>query len=844
MRIRIPIAIVLGLLLGLAVSAFTYFNDAVIRQTMFIGNFLPISVFGLAIVALLLINPLLRLIHARLPLTAAQVAIIAAIGLAACGWPGSNLFRTFIPITALPHHLAKNKPAWQGSEAMSYVPGASPRLGLGHVEDWPGLTSKLVDAADQPGSPLHVIWSRLSAQAQHRLRELAAKRIETDAQTALLSAFNDIIAPIRSDVTPLHAEEAMAGFDLGGDARRLREQQQQWRSAAAVAPSPQATPKTFRLQSLAQARATGEVVRIDHKLNRMAMVAAAPEHFLPAPRGEGLVLNGDRLDPYALDTLVTGWDVPDTRLGLSDLPWDQWWPSIRLWGGLVLSLGLAALCAAMIVHVQWSRRELLAYPIARFVDELAAREEGGWLPAVAKNRMFWLAMVAMLAMHSLNGLNVWFPDVPKVTLTFNLGPLQTLFPNAQRVNQAYAAFTPTLFMSAVAFAFFLATDVSLSVGIALYAWMLLGSLLLANGIVFDNEFDSGGKGNMLRFGAYIAMAAMILYVGRRHYLQVAASAIGLGRGDTPRYATWAARCLVLLLAGAVWLGVHAGLDPWMSAVFVGLCMLTFLVMSRIVAETGLFFVQAWWMPMSVLTALFGAEAIGPTTYITLALCSVMLVGDPRETLMPYLVNGLQMGDRTANTGPARLGVPIAVMIVLSFVVAMAVTFSFSYNRGVNHADSWSTQSLPSMPFNQLSTLTAELTATGNLADSTATSGLERLRHIRPESGAVGWLALGMTLVFATALARLRLSWWPIHPVLFLVWGTYPNSRFYFSFLLGWLIKASVVKTMGAKGYHALKPFMIGIIAGELLAGLVWMVVGGLYYGLTNQVPKYFVIFPG
>jgi hypothetical protein len=100
------------------------------------------------------------------------------------------------------------------------------------------------------------------------------------------------------------------------------------------------------------------------------------------------------------------------------------------------------------------------------------------------------------------------------------------------------------------------------------------------------------------------------------------------------------------------------------------------------------------------------------------------------------------------------------------------------------------------------------------------------------------------LVLATAVLRLRLPWWPLHPVAFLVWGTYPIVMFGPSFLMGWLVKAGVVGTTGAKGYHAVRPLMVGIIAGELLTGLFWMIVGAVYFFVAGKTPVSYSIFPG
>ncbi|NJL32158.1 MAG: hypothetical protein HC898_11345, partial [Phycisphaerales bacterium] len=54
-------------------------------------------------------------------------------------------------------------------------------------------------------------------------------------------------------------------------------------------------------------------------------------------------------------------------------------------------------------------------------------------------------------------------------------------------------------------------------------------------------------------------------------------------------------------------------------------------------------------------------------------------------------------------------------------------------------------------------------------------GINRWLSAAPSSESLFWAGLGLSLVIATALARLRLPWWPIHPVMFIFWGTYPAN---------------------------------------------------------------------
>ena len=121
-------AVLIGLFLALVVSGATYFNDWVIGQTLLIGNHLPISVFGFAVLVLLGVNPLLARLSARLPLRAAELCVVVALGLAACGWPGSGFFRGFTTITAYPAHWLKTKANWQSAHVVRYSPASPSRL--------------------------------------------------------------------------------------------------------------------------------------------------------------------------------------------------------------------------------------------------------------------------------------------------------------------------------------------------------------------------------------------------------------------------------------------------------------------------------------------------------------------------------------------------------------------------------------------------------------------------------------------------------------------------------------------------------------------------------------------
>ncbi|MFA9477947.1 DUF6785 family protein [Phycisphaerales bacterium AB-hyl4] len=804
-------AIILGLGLGIFISGFTHFNDLFMQSSLFINNHLPIAVFGLLVVLMLGVNPLLRLLGPRWSLGTAELAVIVALGLTSCGWPSFSFYRYFITITAMPNHWQGPKADWQAVGVMRYLPGGDPRLAEGHVQDWEALILAVAEPLHRQGEPvLERLWSQMDARGQRVFQEhLGAEEVPIGSRRDVVRAVN--VALVSGDLTPQPPPPTMSELPR---------------------------PMRLLLGEHLEQPLTG---RAQVQLNRWWLVSTLPGVVLPAPQGQGVLLDTSAGGGEVLDMLLVGSSEP---LGLTELPWSAWWPVLRVWGAAGLLLGLASLCLTVIVHPQWSRRELLPYPIARFVNELTERDATSWLPSIARHQAFWVGVIAMAAVHGVNGLHAWFPELPNIPLRMEFGPLRELFPNFGRIGATNDLFRPHIYFSVIAFCFFLGTPVSFSLGAATLAYGMLGATLLAAGATFQEDRMGAGEGNLLRFGAYVGMAGIIAYIGRRYYARLAIAAVGGARTiDTPTSAVWAARGLAVLFALTVFVLYTAGLDWLMAIVLVLLVLLIYLVLTRVVVETGMFFVQAWWLPAGILTGLLGFEAIGPTTFLVLAVGSTMLVGDPRTLLMPYLANAMQMADRSGAGKPGKVAPWLAVMLLVGFLVAGAALFSLTHNHGVGGAGAWDTEVLPNMPFDQATRHISESTVRDTLTQATAVEGLDRLWNVQLSFDAWAWMFGGMVLLIATAAARLRLPWWPIHPVLFLVWGTMPSYRLAGSFLIGWMIKLAVVQLGGTRGYRQVLPLMVGVIAGELLMGLVWTGASAAYYGIHNVAPPVYRLYP-
>ena len=335
----------------------------------------------------------------------------------------------------------------------------------------------------------------------------------------------------------------------------------------------------------------------------------------------------------------------------------------------------------------------------------------------------------------------------------------------------------------------------------------------------------------------------MLFTGRHYYWAVLTKAFGVGRPvEHERESVIACRLLVVGFAGMVAMLVAMGLDWLVALVYCGLVLLLFLVFTRVVCETGVPFLQAWWDPGMLMAKVFGFSALGPGPLVFIYYLGPIFTQDPREALMPYVATSLKVADDADVKRTPLLSVLFTAAIVALVVGFFATAFGM-YNYGASE-DAWAFNNVPQMPFDNAVKGISFLDSTGQLERATSAVGLDKLGLVQPDGRATTFAAVGLAAVVIFSLLRFRFSWWPIHAVLFLVWGTYPIGRVHWSFLIGWAIKALIVRFGGGRVYQNLKPLFIGLIIGELVAGALSIIIGFIYYYCTGLLPRRLIILPG
>ena len=84
---------------------------------------------------------------------------------------------------------------------------------------------------------------------------------------------------------------------------------------------------------------------------------------------------------------------------------------------------------------------------------------------------------------------------------------------------------------------------------------------------------------------------------------------------------------------------------------------------------------------------------------------------------------------------------------------------------------------------------------------------------------------GLIFSFLMTLVRLRLLWWTLYPVGYAISGTWAVNFFWFSVLISYLIKWSILRFSGLRTYRHAAPFFLGLVLGEFMVGSMWGLLG-------------------
>ncbi len=501
------------------------------------------------------------------------------------------------------------------------------------------------------------------------------------------------------------------------------------------------------------------------------------------------------------------------------IPWGAWIVPLFAWASLIFAMYGALACLSVMLRAQWGDREALAFPLLRLPLEMTQdvdhADQYGSLGRFFKNPGLWIGVGIVVFIQLVNGLSLYFPDVPKIPMSLDMGPMLQESPWNQ-IGTVPIFIWPIV----IGITYLLTSEVSFSLWFFYWfvKWQLMGAYLLGfSPSTSPTALQAWGKSftSYQRIGAYIAYVALTLWAGREHFKHIARRAFGQVKATAEEksealsypVAFWG--FLLCSLFIVVW-GWFAGVRPDITLAVWILSLVMLIGLTRLVVEGGILLMTPNWIPLGMLGQIFNS---GPGTWLSPAaglvpanFMTTALVGDPRAFSMPSFVQSFKLAHDHK--------IPARPLLALIFAV-MAITFAMSCWMRVRLGYENGGLSLGSWFFVKV----------GSQFPAWFTNDLLNGVNDASWTNAV-WLIVGALFTFALVTARARFPWFPLHPIGFLLSLTWAMEQIWFSIFIGWGCKVLITRFGGAETYRKTTPFFLGLALGDIAMILFWIIIDG------------------
>ena len=482
------------------------------------------------------------------------------------------------------------------------------------------------------------------------------------------------------------------------------------------------------------------------------------------------------------------------------IPWGPWVAPILAWTPYLLALLGLQLSLAALLRERWDQ-ERLTYPLAQVPVELATyKSPRDALPELLNSKLFWAMFLIPTIIYSRNALSLERPDVQPLNLYKNLG---LIFGTPPWTNLDYLPLN--IYFETMGATYL----VPAAVGFSLWFFWLFRRFIYiyrdTRGLM-DHEAYLTQQG----IGAYLFLAGLCLWGARTSLARSLRATFSRRRSEDerdegePMSPSLAVVGVLLSVAVILFWGQAAGASPAPILVMLVIYAAGLIVLSRLVAESGLFCV---WVPMSphheVVARAWGTFRALEPQVVTAVSYMGMKIQDTASQTMANIMQGFKVGEL------ARLKAkPVVWLMIGSMVVAMLASHPPSiwaiYTQGIYDLGWWPRGSADIVP-----------SAVHNL--TTALSPYKAEAYTA--------MAHGVLIVAVLHLVKTQFHKFPLLAFAYAatLGPQWMMDRYGFSIFIGWVVKSLVLRYGGIGSHSKLRPAAFGLICGNACVLLFWTI---------------------
>jgi hypothetical protein len=471
-----------------------------------------------------------------------------------------------------------------------------------------------------------------------------------------------------------------------------------------------------------------------------------------------------------------------------------WIVPVLSWTALVSLLAFAMLCINSLMREEWTDREKLSFPIIQLPVALTQGGPGFW-----RNRFMWGGFIVAASIDLLNGFHFLYPSIPMLNVRF-LGDLSLVLPDYPwnaigwtpiaifPFIAALGVFLPTdLIFSAVFFFFFRKAQQVIAATYGHSQGVFGGGWLVPSPPYFSEQ----------SWGAFLGLFFTAIYIARG-YLRELWHDIWRGSWHDPNTSSRRVMLLGLVLSIGllVWMGLAIGLSAPLLLLYLALFLAFSVALTRMRAQLGPpTHEMAFMGPNQLIVDFNGTQGLSHPTIAKLATIFHFLNRIHRTHPMPSELEAMKMAERT-HLDQRFLLIALVLAIVAGNLCGHLVQIAYGYAWGG-----------------------------GVAGHDTAAVVADLVNNPRvPNHVAMSFVGLGMGFVFLLNFLRFRLPWFPFNPMGYALAMNFGVDYYWFGLLIALIVKSSVQRYSGLKGYEKLHAVALGVILGEFTVETIWAVI--------------------
>ena len=517
-------------------------------------------------------------------------------------------------------------------------------------------------------------------------------------------------------------------------------------------------------------------------------------------------------DPAAVKAFYEGYPR-----GTEHVPWGAWILPLLAWGTLAGLFLVASFCMASLLRRQWVENEKFAFPLVAVPLMVADEPEGGRiLNARLRNPLLWAAVGICTIIHGFKGLYLLYPTIPDIPLSWNL----TDYAPSSPWNQL-DAFPIAIYPLMIGLTYLLPREVAFSFWLFFLLYKAEILLCAVNNWQMPGVLGAHGYKQfhaLQSFGGAIGLTAWVMWTARK-YLGEVFSAFWRGDDSNDFDRRRNADGRELLSHRATLFGLifsYTGMTLWLWWAGVPLLYVAFslflmtiilIVISWMVCQGGMLFVQTAYSSVDIVAPIRGSAGLDlPGMYTQFRFESSFFL-NTREMVTPSALEGAKAAN-AAGFSVRRLFGAMAASVALTVVISAIASVMLPYYSGGATAinNDWVYNSAPKKPLNLF----------GGMVGTPFVGSWLNIFHV------LGGFALTLGLLMCRAYLGFGL-----HPIGFLGASVSATHLLWFSMFLGWLFKSLILRYGGMKAYALFLPFFLGLILGDALNAVLWIILGHL-----------------